>query len=66
MSIAGTQALYKVRSDCGASVAAPTIKNTREYFIQAEEGLWNYGPTGVNGIDGTSLTDPERYFFSVT
>jgi len=33
--------------------------NVREYFIAAEEILWNYGPSGKNGVTGKNLTDPD-------
>ena len=61
-SIAGTSALYKVNSTCGKNKAnpAPPTK-TREFFIQAEESIWDYAPTDMDGVDGTSLTEPERY-----
>ena len=59
--LAGSQALYYVDPLCGNQGDAtwqPTA--SREYFIQAEEVIWNYAPTGLDGVDGTSLTDPDR------
>ena len=59
--IAGTSALYKVSPTCGNNKANPPPTKTREYFIQAEESIWDYAPTGMDGVYGTSLTEPERY-----
>ncbi|XP_076807003.1 hephaestin-like protein [Clavelina lepadiformis] len=31
----------------------------REFFIAAEEIMWDYGPTGWNRVDNESLTEPD-------
>ncbi|XP_072028297.1 hephaestin-like protein [Amphiura filiformis] len=60
--LAGTQALYTVRNDCAnaADVAIePIITATKQYYIKAEEVLWNYAPSGLDGFDQKPLTDPD-------
>ncbi|XP_072029142.1 hephaestin-like protein [Amphiura filiformis] len=59
--LAGTQALYTVRKDCDnvAYVLETSITNTWQYYIKAEEVIWYYAPSGVDGFDQTSLTDPD-------
>ena len=57
----GMSALFRVyRSEIG--VAMPTISGgmTKVYYLAAEEILWDYGPSGINNIDGTPLTSPGR------
>lgn len=58
---AGMQALYKV-NECykSSNNYLPTGK-TREYFIAAEDILWNYGPSGIDNDTGKSLTEPGSY-----
>ena len=34
---------------------------TREYFIAAEEKLWDYAPSGMDNFNGGSLTDENGY-----
>lgn len=61
MQLAGLQALYTVRSDCGwEAVERPLMGQIREYFIGAVNTSWNYAPTGMNTILRTSLTDPTQ------
>lgn len=57
----GMSALFHVNS-CGESVAMPTVSGNRTkiYCIAADEVVWDYGPSGVNNIDGKSLTSPGR------
>lgn len=57
----GMSALFDV-TDCGKGVALPTVSGgeTRNYYIAADEVIWDYGPTGDNNIDGKSLTSPKR------
>ncbi|NXF91879.1 CERU protein, partial [Eubucco bourcierii] len=52
----GMQALFKVR-DCRKSLRDHN-KSTkiREYFIAAEEIIWNYGPSAMNHFTGQELT----------
>ena len=40
----------------------PTVSGnrTKMYYIAADEVMWDYGPSGVNNIDGKSLTSPGR------
>ncbi|XP_074612928.1 hephaestin-like protein isoform X1 [Acropora palmata] len=55
----GMSALFRVyRSEIG--VAMPTISSgmTKVYYLAAEEITWDYGPSGINNIDGTPLTSP--------
>jgi hypothetical protein len=35
---------------------------TRNYFIQAEEVLWDYAPEGFNRITGKNFTEAEDVF----
>lgn len=67
---AGAQVLYRVNPDCGPGVPdVPLSGQTREYFIGVQESEWNYGPTMVNGLDDSSLTDvnsPAYDFFTST
>lgn len=51
----GMQALFKVE-DCKKSTPGhnKSIK-TRQYFIAAEETIWNYGPSAVNHFTGQEL-----------
>ena len=44
----------------------PTVSGnkTKMYYIAVDEVIWNYGPSGVNNIDGRSLTSPGRYYVS--
>ena len=32
---------------------------TRDFYVQAEEVEWDFGPGGINGITGESLTEPD-------
>ena len=57
----GMSALFRVhRRKIG--VAMPTISGgmTKVYYLAAEEIMWDYGPSGINNIDGTSLASPGR------
>uniref|UniRef100_A0A8D2JPG2 Ceruloplasmin n=1 Tax=Sciurus vulgaris TaxID=55149 RepID=A0A8D2JPG2_SCIVU len=54
----GMQALYKVNS---CSMAPPVDQLTgkvRQYFIEAHEIRWDYGPMGHDGSTGKSLREP--------
>lgn len=59
---AGMYALYNVTKCAGKSDYVPTVSGgkTRRYYIAANEVPWNYGPTGMNNMDGQSLTKPDR------
>lgn len=52
----GMQALFKVE-DCKKSTPGHS-ENTkiRQYFLAAEEIIWNYGPSAVNHFTGQELT----------
>ena len=58
----GMYALLNV-TKCAGDVAPPVASGgtTRKYFIAAEEMMWNYGPSGVNKMNGDQLTEPGRY-----
>lgn len=56
----GMQALYKVNS---CSMTPPMNQLTgkvRQYFIEAHEILWDYGPMGHDGSTGKNLREPGR------
>ncbi|UYV79207.1 HEPHL1 [Cordylochernes scorpioides] len=62
---AGMEALFHVQPCMGESLLPPPELEAghgmvREYFIAAEEILWNYGPTGVNQFNGKPLTQDEE------
>lgn len=58
----GMYALFNV-TKCAGDVVPPVASGgiTRKYFIAAEEKMWNYGPSGVNKMNGDQLTKPGRY-----
>ncbi|XP_051482285.1 ceruloplasmin [Apus apus] len=60
----GMQALYEVK-DCGKSTTNHNERTKiREYFIAAEEIIWNYGPSAVNNFTGQELiSDSESHTF---
>ncbi|XP_046948492.1 hephaestin isoform X2 [Lynx rufus] len=54
----GMQALYQVKS---CSMTPPMNQLTgkvRQYFIEAHEILWDYGPMGHDGSTGKNLKEP--------
>ena len=57
----GMSALFNV-TNCGKGVTSPSVSGgkTRNYYIAADEMVWDYGPSGDNNIDGSSLTSPKR------
>uniref|UniRef100_A0A8C4QM48 Plastocyanin-like domain-containing protein n=1 Tax=Eptatretus burgeri TaxID=7764 RepID=A0A8C4QM48_EPTBU len=57
--LAGMQALYHV-NNCGWKVSAEPVGGgkQREYFIAAQEVIWNYGPGGINNFNGQPLDKP--------
>lgn len=57
---AGMYTLFNVTKCPGKVGVAPSVSGgkKRTYFIAANEVEWNYGPTGVNGMDGQSLIAP--------
>lgn len=60
---AGTKALFKV-SDCDLQREyniKPLVRGrNRTYFLQAEEGYWDYAPGGMDRITGKNLSDPSQ------
>ncbi|KAL8587047.1 hypothetical protein ACOMHN_023437 [Nucella lapillus] len=65
---AGMKALFRV-SQCGLRrdySIQPTGGQNRTYFLQAEEELWDYAPSGINMVSGKNLSDPngEAYIFT--
>ncbi|XP_064577770.1 ceruloplasmin isoform X2 [Zonotrichia leucophrys gambelii] len=60
----GMQALFKVE-DCKKSVPGHSESTKiRQYFLAAEEIIWNYGPSAVNHFTGQELiVDSESHIF---
>ncbi|XP_033372729.1 ceruloplasmin isoform X2 [Parus major] len=60
----GMQALFKVE-DCKKSTPSHNESTKiRQYFIAAEEIIWNYGPSAVNHFTGQELiVDSESHIF---
>ena len=54
---AGMVAKFRVNK-CGSEVAIDAAK-TRTYYIAAVEEVWDYGPSGMNNIQGTELDKDE-------
>ncbi|XP_054107412.2 hephaestin isoform X2 [Callithrix jacchus] len=54
----GMQALYKVKS-CSTTPPVDLLTGkVRQYFIEAHEIQWDYGPMGHDGSTGKSLREP--------
>ncbi|XP_075814874.1 hephaestin isoform X7 [Microtus pennsylvanicus] len=62
----GMQALYKVDSCSMDSPVEQLTGKVRQYFIEAHEIQWDYGPRGRDGRTGKSLREPgsgpDKYF----
>ncbi|XP_004715495.1 hephaestin isoform X4 [Echinops telfairi] len=54
----GMQALYKVKSCSEAPPVYQLTGKVRQYFIEAHEIQWDYGPMGYDGSTGKSLREP--------
>lgn len=54
----GMQALYKVKSCSMAPPVNLLTGKVRQYFIEAHEIQWDYGPTGHDGSTGKNLREP--------
>ncbi|XP_045394067.1 hephaestin isoform X3 [Lemur catta] len=54
----GMQALYKVTSCSTAPSVDLLTGKIRQYFIEAHEIQWDYGPMGHDGSTGKSLREP--------
>lgn len=63
---AGMSAFFNVQKCSGQSetTAPPLEGKTRQYFIAAEETLWNYAPSGLDQFNGGTLTSEDRYALS--
>lgn len=56
----GMQALYKVDSCSMDPPVEQLTGKVRQYFIEAHEIQWDYGPRGRDGRTGKSLREPGR------
>ncbi|XP_004439959.1 PREDICTED: hephaestin isoform X3 [Ceratotherium simum simum] len=54
----GMQALYKVKSCSMAPPVNLLTGKVRQYFIEAHEIRWDYGPMGHDGSTGKNLREP--------
>ncbi|XP_005401633.1 PREDICTED: hephaestin isoform X2 [Chinchilla lanigera] len=54
----GMQALYQIKACSTAPPVEQLTGRVRQYFIEAHEIQWNYGPMGHDGTTGKSLTEP--------
>ncbi|KAM9668414.1 hephaestin isoform 1-T1 [Dama dama] len=54
----GMQALYKVKSCSMAPPMNLLTGKVRQYFIEAHEIQWDYGPLGHDGSTGKNLREP--------
>ncbi|XP_015443907.1 hephaestin isoform X4 [Pteropus alecto] len=54
----GMQALYKVKSCSTAPSVNLLTGKVRQYFIEAHEIQWDYGPMGHDGSTGKNLREP--------
>ncbi|XP_063059110.1 ferroxidase HEPHL1-like [Engraulis encrasicolus] len=60
---AGMQALFQVREcgkDSSSSFGRPVEARVRQYFIAAENVLWDYAPSGMDIPDNVLLTEEGR------
>lgn len=55
---AGMVAKFRVNK-CGSEVVPMDTVKTRTYYIAAVEEVWDYGPSGMNNIQGTELDNDE-------
>ncbi len=56
-------ALFNVSNSCrgkNAPKVNPVQGKTREYFIAAEDTLWDYAPSGMDNFNGGNLTSADR------
>uniref|UniRef100_A0A673MEH7 ferroxidase n=1 Tax=Sinocyclocheilus rhinocerous TaxID=307959 RepID=A0A673MEH7_9TELE len=54
---AGMQAIFEIKK-CFPNVHKPRpFGEVRQYYIAAEEIIWDYGPTGINQYSGKKLAD---------
>ena len=58
---AGMSAFFNVTNCPGKSVSDKALDGKkREYFIAAEEVIWDYAPTGLDNFNGGNLTSEDR------
>lgn len=50
------QALFKVEDCRKSTIDHNETTKIRQYFIAAEEIIWNYGPSALNHFTGQELT----------
>lgn len=56
-SLAGMQAFFEIKK-CFPAVHKPRpFGEVRQYFIAAEEVIWDYGPTQINQYTSIKLPD---------
>lgn len=54
---AGMQAIFEIKK-CFPNVHKPRpFGEVRQYYIAAEEVIWDYGPTEINQYTGKKLVD---------
>lgn len=58
---AGMGALFRVTGDASDSVLRPGARS-REYFVQAEDAIWDYAPLGSNVCDSAPFGEDETIF----
>lgn len=51
----GMQALFKVEGCRKSTIDHNETTKIRQYFIAAEEIIWNYGPSALNHFTGQEL-----------
>ncbi|XP_055977363.1 ceruloplasmin-like [Sorex fumeus] len=55
---AGLQAFFQVK-DCKKPLQEPEVRGkVRQYYIAAEEIVWNYAPSGTDAFTHQNLTEP--------
>nr|XP_033813684.1 ceruloplasmin [Geotrypetes seraphini] len=55
----GMQAIYEVRESKKNNSSGFQVPPTKQYYIAAEEIIWNYGPSGINQFTGQALDHPD-------
>lgn len=57
LALAGMQAMFEIKK-CFPAVHKPRpFGEVRQYYIAAEEVIWDYGPTQINQYTGNKLQD---------
>lgn len=60
---AGMQGFYEVLSCDNATAPTALPVHVRRYYIAAEEVLWDYAPSGKNGLTNKPLNESERWIY---